>query len=110
MAASDLILNVSTDKYSARISMLGGYVQSLQNIVQQYETQRGKVDSIWTDAEADEYKNAVDQNIAKVNQAIEAANSNIQQLQNLLQNMEATRTGISSTVEESIKLAQNLFT
>ena len=110
MAASDLILNVSTDKYSARISMLQGYVQSLQNIVQQYEDLRGKVDSIWTDAEADQYKQSVTENIGKVNQAIEAANVNIQQLQNLLQNMEATRTGISSTVEESLKLAQNLFT
>lgn len=112
MAASDLILNVSTDKYSAKISQLEGYVQSLHGIVQQYEVLRGKIDSeqIWTDAEATEYKVAIEKNIARVNEAIEATNLNIQQLQNLLQNMEATRTGIRSTIEESIKLAENLFT
>lgn len=110
MAASDLIINVSNDKYAARISMLQGYVQSLQGIVDQYTQQRSKVDSIWQDAQADEYKNAIDQNIAKVNQAIEAANTNIQQLQTLVQNMDTTRSAIGSVVEESLNLAQNLFT
>lgn len=110
MAASDLIINVSNDKYSARISTLQGYVNSLEGILQQYQTQRAKVDSIWTDTEADEYKNAIDTNIQKVQESIDATNTQIAQLQNLVQNMEQTSSGIRSTVEESLKLAQNLFT
>lgn len=43
MATSELIINVSNDKYSARISTLQGYVNSLEGILQQYQAQRAKV-------------------------------------------------------------------
>lgn len=108
-AIGDLKLKVSPSAYQARIGTLEGYVSLLQNQVDEYGNKRNAVDNIWTATEADTYKNAIDQNIEKVNAAIRAAQDNIDQMNKLLQNMTETNIGVQESVDEALKIVQNLF-
>lgn len=109
MAIADLTLNVSKQKYEARITTLEGYVSSLNDLLSQYQAKKNEVDSIWQDSEADSYKQTVQANIDKVQQAIDAANANITELRQVVNNMTATNTAVQGLVDEALNIAENLF-
>lgn len=105
----NLELSVSTEKYQARISTLQGYVRQLESIKGNYQSKMREIPSIWSDAQADEYYNTVNTNIEAVQKAIDAANANIAQLQNIITNMQSTSASVTSIVNDSATIAKNLF-
>ena len=105
----NLELSVSTEKYQARISTLQGYVRQLESIKGNYQYKMREIPSIWSDAQADEYYNTVNTNIEAVQKAIDAANANIAQLQNIITNMQSTSASVTSIVNDSATIAKNLF-
>ena len=107
--AEELNLKVDQNVYESAISRLEGYVQKLYTLLTDYQTKRTQVDEIWQDEEADKYKEAIDVNITKVQEAIDATNTQIYQLRKLLDTKSSAKTVISSVVDEAVEIAQYLF-
>ena len=107
--AEELNLKVDQNVYEQAISRLEGYVQKLYTLLTDYQTKRAQVDEIWQDEEADKYKEAIDVNIEKVQQAIDATNTQIFQLRKLLETKGSAKTVIGSVVDDAIQIATNLF-
>lgn len=107
---ADLELNVSTTKYNARISTLEGYVSSLNNLLSEYQAKRNQVNVLWESDEAEEYKKAVDDNMRNVQMAIDTAQSNIRELQKVVEGMNTSNTAVQTIVEEAADMAKKLFT
>ena len=106
---ANLELSVSTAKYQARVATLQGYVRQLETIKGNYQSKMREIPSIWSDAQADEYYNTINTNIEKVQQAIDAANANIRQLQNIITNRQSTSASVTGIVNDSATIARNLF-
>lgn len=107
--AEELNLKVDQNVYENAISRLEGYVQKLYTLLTDYQTKRSQIDEIWQDDEAEKYKEAIDVNISKVQEAIDATNTQIYQLRKLLETKGNAKTVISGLVDEAIEIAQNLF-
>lgn len=106
---ANLELNVSTEKYQARISTLQGYVRQLETMKSNYQAKMREIPSIWSDDQATEFYNVINNNISKVQQAIDAANLNIDQLQNIITNQQSTAASVTSIVNDAATIAEKLF-
>lgn len=107
---ADLELNVSTTKYNARISTLEGHVSALNSLLSEYQAKRNQVNALWDADEAEQYKNAIDEDMNKVQMAIDAAQSNIRELQKVVENMNTANTAVQTIVDEATDMAKKLFT
>ena len=74
-----------------------------------YEQKRREIEDIWQDEEATKYEEAIDVNCKKVQEAIDATNTQIYQLRKLLETKGNAKTVISGLVDEAIEIAQSLF-
>lgn len=110
MAAEDLVLKVDVTAYNTTLTTLEGYVTQLKNLAGQYESKRSEIATIWTEDNAEQYTQAIDENIRKVNTAIQAVQEQIAQIKNLLEKKEYTSGVISSAVTAAIQVAKELFT
>ena len=108
-SAQDLELRIDTNDYSQRITTIEGYISRLQTIYDQYSAKKSEIDSIWKDDEAEEYKKTVQDNMDKVQTAMDAAREQIDTLQKTIEAKEATKANVSSIVNDAADIARNVF-
>lgn len=108
-AVTSLELKVSEQSYQQRISTLEGYVSQLNGFRDEYEQKNAEVGNFYTGDEAEDLKNNIKENIAKIDKAIEACNLNIQQLKNIIQENNTVTSDVKSIIGDSIAIAKNLF-
>ena len=108
-SAQDLELRIDTNDYSQRIGTIEGYIQKLQTIYDQYSAKKSEIDTIWKDDEAEQYKNTVQNNMDKVQTAMDAAREQIDTLQKTIEAKEATKANVSSIVNDAADIARNVF-
>ena len=109
MAAGELNLKVDQNVYEASISELEGYLQKLYTLLSDFQTKRSEVDNIWEDAEAEQYKAAIDKNIANVEHGIKITQNQIYELRKLLDVKGATEGIIRTAIETAAAAADNVF-
>ena len=108
-SAQDLELRIDTNDYSQRIGTIEGYIQKLQTIYDQYSAKKSEIDSIRKDDEAEEYKNTVENNMQKVQTAIDAAREQIETLQKTIAAKESTKANVQNIVNDAAAIAKNVF-
>lgn len=107
MAAQELQVTVSYDKYEQRITQLQGYVASLETAVEEYTSMKNRVNEFMSE-EDDSYRQMqenVEVRIARVRRAINATNEQIKTLQDVLNNMSNLGSNVSTLLEEGLNLA-----
>lgn len=107
--AGDLNLKVDQGTYEQTIATLEGYVSALNQKLGEYRAKRREIDDIWDDAQADSYKRGIDSSMDKIQQAIDATQTQIDQLQKLLEEKRNSETSIGSVVEDVVTIVDALF-
>lgn len=111
MAAKEYTnLNLDTVKLTNRINTLDGYIKSLENLISDYENKKTEIARIWTDERVKNYQETIENNIKVCRQALADANRSRTQLQNTVNNMQATMTNVSSAVDKAKNFAAQLLT
>lgn len=106
---TSLELKVSEQSYQQRISTLENYVSQLNSFRDEYEQKNNEVNNFYTGDEANELKNNIKENIAKIDKAIEACKLNIQQLKKIVQENNTVTSDVKSIIGDSFAIAKNLF-
>ena len=107
--AGELNLKVDQATYERTIDRLEGYVEQLKHKLDEYESKRREIDDIWEDEQATRYKRGIDSSIAKITDAMNATQTQIDQLQALLEEKRKSETTIGSVVDDVVTIVDALF-
>lgn len=107
--AGELNLKVDQATYEGTIATLESYVNQLQVKLDGYQRKRQEIDEIWEDQQAETYKRGIDETISKINSAMEATNTQINQLKDLLEKKRQSETVIGNVVDTAVEVVANLF-
>lgn len=104
-------INLKVDKnvYQQSIGQLGGYVSELQTKLGEYRSLRNRIDGIWSDDQADKYKEAIDEMTKKVQAAIDATNAQIKNLQEVIRQKEEEEIDVGHVVQDAVDVIYTLF-
>lgn len=105
--AQELEVKVDSNKYSARIAMLEGYVTTLEGLVTDYTNMKNRVSDFL--GESDDHLFDAQQNvelrIGRVRKAIEATQASISTLRKTMENMDNLGQNVSTLLQEGIGTA-----
>lgn len=107
--AGELNLKVDQATYEGTIATLESYVNQLQVKLDGYRRKRQEIDEIWEDQQAETYKRGIDATIEKINSAMEATNTQINQLKDLLEKKRQSEINIGNIVETAVEVVDKLF-
>ena len=104
-------INLKVDKavYQSTINTLSSYVGQLQNKIGEYQGLRNRIDNIWSDTEADKYKETLDEMVKKVQATISATNKQIEALRDILTKKEEEELDVTQVVQDAVDVVFSLF-
>ena len=106
---SSLVLKTDPASYKQTITRLEGNITQLKNVKLEYEKKLSEIRTIWTGNDAEPYYNLIATEIDKVNQAIDGLQSQVDQINQMLEKNDYTISDIVSTVSDVASVATKLF-
>jgi prophage DNA circulation protein len=107
--AEELQLLVSSSKYENRITMLEGYLSDLRGLKDEYEELKSDASSVMEGDQLPDLQQSVEDNIKRVEKAIESTQASIDTLKETLSNMENVGANITGIIQDATDMANSLF-
>ena len=109
--AGELKLLVSQSKYEGRITMLEGYLADLKAIAADYESLKSRATNVLgsDDDNLAQMQSVVEQNIQRVNNAIQATQASINAVKTTMSTMANVSSNVSSIIQEASQIAGQMY-